>query len=66
GRRERVAVELNTGGIRITFNGIAQSEGSVGQTIDVQNAKTGERFTATVVARGKVVAGPRITEAKED
>jgi|GEM_PF-2084659 len=65
-RRARVAVELNTGGIRITFNGIAHSEGAVGETIEVQNAKTGEKFTATVVGRGKVVAGQRVTDKKED
>ena len=66
GRRQRVAVELNTGGIRITFNGIAQNEGAIGEAIEVENAKTGEKFTATVVGRGKVVAGQRITDQKED
>ena len=65
-RRQRVAVELNTGGIRITFNGIAQNEGAIGEAIEVENAKTGEKFTATVVGRGKVVAGQRITDQKED
>lgn len=65
-RRQRVSVELNTGGIKITFNGIAQSEGAVGETIEVQNAKTGQRFTATVIARGKVVAGQAIEPKKED
>jgi flagella basal body P-ring formation protein FlgA len=65
-RRQRVSVQLNNGGIKITFNGIAQSEGAVGETIEVQNAKTGQRFTATVVARGKVVAGDAIQPKKED
>ena len=65
-RRQRVAVELNTGGIRITFNGVAQSEGAVGETIEVQNAKTGQRFNATVVAKGKVVAGDAIQPKKEE
>ncbi|MFK7790298.1 MAG: flagellar basal body P-ring formation chaperone FlgA [Phycisphaeraceae bacterium] len=65
-RRQRVSVELNTGGIKITFNGIAQSEGAVGDNVEVQNAKTGQRFNATVVARGKVVAGDAIQPKKED
>ncbi|MEO0475384.1 MAG: flagellar basal body P-ring formation chaperone FlgA [Planctomycetota bacterium] len=65
-RRQRVAVELNNGGIKITFNGIAQSEGAVGETIEVQNAATGQRFNATVVARGKVVAGDAIQPKKDE
>lgn len=64
-RRQRVAVELNNGGIKITFNGIAHSDGAVGETIEVENAKTKQRFTATVVARGKVVAGDPIQPKKE-
>ncbi len=65
-RRQRVSVELDTGGIKITFNGIAQSEGAVGETIEVQNAKTGQRFNAAVIARGKVAAGDAIQPKKED
>ena len=65
-RRQRVSVELDTGGIKITFNGIAQGEGAVGETIEVQNAKTGQRFNATVIARGKVTAGDVIPPKKED
>jgi flagella basal body P-ring formation protein FlgA len=65
-RRQRVSVELNAGGIRITFNGVAQGEGAVGETIEVENAKTGQRFNAIIVARGKVVAGEAIASKKED
>lgn len=65
-RRQRVSVELNNGGIKITFNGIAQSEGAIGETVEVQNAKTGQRFNAIVVANGKVVAGDAIQPEKED
>lgn len=65
-RRQRVSVELNTGGIKITFNGVAQSEGAVGEIIEVQNAKTGQRFNATVIARGKVLAGDAIQSKKEE
>lgn len=65
-RRQRVSVELNSGGIKITFNGIAQNEGAVGETIEVLNTKTNQRFNATVVARGKVVAGDAIQAKKED
>lgn len=64
-RRQRVSVEFNAGGIKIAFNGIAQSEGAVGDNIEVQNAKTGQRFNATVVARGKVVAGDPIQPTEE-
>lgn len=65
GRRQRVSVELDTGGIKITFNGIAQDEGAVGETIEVVNATTKQRFTATIVGRGKVVAGQAIESEKE-
>lgn len=65
-RRQRVSVQLNTGGIKITFNGIAQSEGAVGDVIEVQNSKTGQRFSAKVVARGQVVAGDAVQTKKED
>ena len=65
-RRQNVSVVLNTGGIKITFSGVAQSEGAVGETIEVQNTKTGQRFNATVVAKGKVVAGDAIQSKKED
>ena len=65
-RRQRVSVELNQGGIKITFNGIAQDEGSVGETIEVQNAVTGERFNATITGRGKVAAGDAIQTKKEN
>ncbi|MEM9345165.1 MAG: flagellar basal body P-ring formation chaperone FlgA [Planctomycetota bacterium] len=61
-RRQRVAVELNTGGIKITFNGVAQAEGAKGDTIEVLNPKTGQRFNATVTGPGKVAAGQVIEE----
>lgn len=66
GRRQRVAVQLNSGGIKITFNGIAQAAGAVGETIEVLNAKTNQRFTATIVGPGKVVAGDPIQPEKEE
>ena len=56
-RRERVSVELRSGGIRITFNGMALDNGAVNEIIEVENLQTRERFMATVTARGKVVAG---------
>lgn len=65
-KRQRVAVELNSGGIKITFNGIAHGDGAVGETIEVENAKTKQRFNATIVAKGKVVAGQAIQQEKED
>lgn len=65
-RRQRVSVELNTGGIKITFNGVAHSEGAIGETIEVENSKSGQRFNATVVAKGKVVAGQAIQPKKDD
>ena len=65
-RRERVSVELKSPGVKITFNGVAQDEGAVGETIEVENALTRERFSAVVVARGKVVAGERIQEDKPE
>lgn len=65
GRRQRVTVELDTGGIKITFNGIAQDEGAVGESIEVINAATKQRFTATIVGRGKVAAGQAIETKKE-
>lgn len=63
-RRERVRVELRSPGIAITFNGVAHDEGSVGDTIEVENQQTKERFAATIVARGKVVAGEQTRENK--
>lgn len=66
GRRERVRVELQSPGVKITFNGIAQDEGSVGDTIEVENPQTKERFVATIVGRGKVLAGEKVKENKED
>lgn len=56
-RRSTVAVQYKTDGIKITFNGLAHDEGSVGDRIEVENTLTNERFMATVVGRGKVVAG---------
>lgn len=64
-RRERVTVELKTPGVKITFNGIAQDEGAVGETIEVENPKTKQRFNATVVGRGKVEAGQDLKQQKE-
>lgn len=57
-RRERVLVELKAPGVMISFNGMALAEGSVGESIEVENTKTGEKFLATIVSRGKVAAGP--------
>jgi len=65
-RRQRVSVELNSGGIKIAFNGVAQDEGAVGETIEILNSKTGQRFNATVVGKGKVIAGDAIQTEKED
>lgn len=59
-RRGQVAVELKTSGVKITFNAIAQEEGAVGDTIEVLNPLTKERFVATVAGRGKVIAGKKI------
>lgn len=59
-RRERVSVELDTGGIRITFNGIAHSEGAIGETVEIENQLTKQRLSATVLARGRVLAGSPI------
>ena len=56
-RRSSVAVQYESGGIKITFNGIALEEGAVDDQVQVENTLTKERFTATVVGRGKVVAG---------
>ena len=64
-RRQRVTVELNNGGIQIMFNGVAQGEGAVGETVEVLNSKTGQRFNATVVGKGKVIAGDAIQPEKE-
>lgn len=64
-RRQRVTVELNNGGIQIMFNGVAQGEGAVGETIEVLNSKTGQRFNATVVGKGKVIAGDATQPEKE-
>ncbi len=65
-RRERVSVELKTRGIKITFNGMAKEQGAVGDVIEIENIQTKERFRATVVARGRVVAGEKIEDNKED
>lgn len=56
-RRSSVAVQYQADGIKITFNGVAHDEGSVGDRIEVENTLTKERFMATVVGRGKVTAG---------
>jgi len=56
-RRQRVTVELRSGGIRISFNGMAHADGAIGDTVEVENLQTGERITATVIARGRVEAG---------
>lgn len=65
GRRERVSVELRSPGVKITFIGMAMGEGAVGEVIEVENMKTGERFSATIVGRGKVVAGIQSKKTKE-
>lgn len=65
-RRQRVTVQLATPGVKITFNGIAQDEGVVGESIEILNPVTKERFVATVVGRGKVVAGGMASQAKEN
>lgn len=65
-RRERVTVELHSPGLKITFNGIAKDEGAVGDVIEIENTQTKEVFTATVVGRGKVVAGEKVQEAKQN
>lgn len=64
-RRQQVAVQLNNGGIKITFNGIAQGQGAVGETIEVLNPKTKQRITATIVGPGKVVAGAVLGSEKD-
>lgn len=65
-RRQQIAIELNHGGIKITFNGIAQEQGAVGEAIEVFNPKTKQRFTGTIVGPGKVVAGEVIQSKKEE
>lgn len=65
-RRERVRVELKTPGVKISFNGIAHDEGSVGDVIEVENPQTKQRFNATIVGRGKVVAGEVKQEKAEE
>ncbi|MFN3168662.1 MAG: flagellar basal body P-ring formation chaperone FlgA [Phycisphaeraceae bacterium] len=65
-RRERVSVELRSRGLKITFNGIAQDEGAVGERIEVQNPQTKEVFVATVQRRGLVVVEEPAGEASHD
>jgi len=64
-RRERVSVQLENRGVRITFNGVAQDQGAIGDMIEVMNPQTREIINATIVGRGRVVAGIDNKTSKE-
>lgn len=65
-RRERVSVEMRVPGVKITFTGMARDQGSVGDSIEVENLETKEVFNAKIVGPGKVVAGEKVQDKKED
>jgi len=54
-RGEPVQVEVTLGGTRLKLEGIAEGTGVVGDTIQVQNPTSHQRFPARILARGKVV-----------
>ena len=54
-RGESVQVEVTQGATHLKLEGIAEGTGGVGDTIQVQNPTSHQRFPARIAARGKVV-----------
>jgi flagella basal body P-ring formation protein FlgA len=50
-----VQVEVTQGATHLKLEGIAEGTGVVGDTIQVQNPTSHQRFAARIAARGKVV-----------
>lgn len=65
-RRQQVTVELNARGVKITFNGVAHDEGAIGEQIEIENTTTKERFTATIIGKGRVAAGVIASSSEKD
>ncbi|MEM9019500.1 MAG: flagellar basal body P-ring formation chaperone FlgA [Planctomycetota bacterium] len=64
-RRDTVEVTLDQGGLRITFNGEALGEGSLGQAVIVRNPETRQEFNAVVTGYQQVLVS-HFKEIKED
>jgi flagella basal body P-ring formation protein FlgA len=54
-RGEKVQVEVQSGGTRLTMEGRAESAGDVGGTISVRNTQNGRLFSARVSGKGRAV-----------
>jgi flagella basal body P-ring formation protein FlgA len=53
-RGENVGVEARCGAARLLLDGVAQSDGRVGQVVAVRNPGSGKNFQARVEGKGKV------------
>jgi flagella basal body P-ring formation protein FlgA len=54
-RGDWVKVEVRSGAARLDFEGIAESNGAMGEMVAVKNTASGKSFRAQVVQRGRVL-----------
>lgn len=53
-KSENVIITAKVGSVEAEVNGIALSDGMVGEVISVQNSLSGKRFNAVIIENGKV------------
>jgi flagella basal body P-ring formation protein FlgA len=64
-RNDTVNVIYVAGALEVQMSGQAMADARLKEQIEIRNPKTGERYTATMVAKGIAVAGGTLTEEQE-
>lgn len=54
-RGQIVEVEVKSGAAHLSFTGKAESDGKIGERVQVRNTESGRTFPAEVIAKGKVL-----------
>lgn len=54
-RGEIVEVEVKSGAAHLSFTGKAETDGKIGERIQVRNTESGRTFSAEVIAKGRVL-----------
>jgi flagella basal body P-ring formation protein FlgA len=52
-RGDKIAIEVSSGGARLTFDAMAESSGHAGDSIMVRNPESGRLFRAKVEGKGR-------------
>ena len=64
-RNDTVNVIYIAGALEVQMSGQAMADARLKEAVEIRNPKTGERYTATMVAKGIAVAGGTLTEEQE-